>query len=389
MNNALPPQDKLRLDALLKRTKDEAAHMLGYPATHLLDFSPLLPFMDSSFNNIGDPFAPSSYRINTHDFERDVIAWFKSILHAPEDDVWGYVTSGGTEGNMYGMYLAREFLPGGIVYYSEDTHYSIAKILRLVGARSIMVKSRPDGEMDYDDLAGTLSIHRDSPPIIFANIGTTMRGAIDNLDAIKTVLKNHALHRYYIHADAALSGIILPFAEEAQPFDFAAGIDSIAISGHKMPGSPMPCGVVLARRSHTERIARAVEYIGTNDMTIAGSRSGIAPLYLWYVIQTLGVEGLRAIVAQCQTVADYTIESFSRQGIKAWRHKNSLTIVFPRQNDAVLKKWQIATQGTDAHLICMPHVTKTHIDHFLQEWRDAPHDCHSEVKTSQSSPCKY
>lgn len=130
----------------------------------------------------------------------------------------------------------------------------------------------------------------------------------------------------------------------------------------------MPCGVVLARRSHTERIARAVEYIGTNDMTIAGSRSGIAPLYLWYVIQTLGISGFRDIIAQCQDTADYTIAAFSRHAIKAWRHKNSLTVVFPRQNDTVLKKWQIATQGQDAHLICMPHVTKRNIDDFLQEW---------------------
>ncbi|MBL1147056.1 MAG: histidine decarboxylase [Pseudomonadota bacterium] len=371
MRKSLPPPDKKRLDALLKRTKDEATHMLGYPSTHLLDFSPLLPFMDTSFNNIGDPFAPSSYRINTHDLEREVIAWFKTILHAPEDGVWGYVTSGGTEGNMYGMYLAREFLPGGIVYYSEDTHYSIAKILRLVGARSIMIKSQPNGEMDYDDLAATLSIHRDSPPIIFANIGTTMRGAIDNLESIKTILKERAIHRYYIHADAALSGMILPFTDNPQPFDFDAGIDSIAISGHKMPGSPMPCGVVLARRSHTERIARAIEYIGTNDMTIAGSRSGIAPLYLWYVIQTLGIEGFHDIIAQCQEIAAYTITAFARYGIKAWRHDNSLTIVFPRRNEDVLKKWQIATQGKDAHLICMPHVTKLHIDNFLQEWTAA------------------
>jgi len=374
MKKSLPLLDKTRLDALLKHTKDEATHMLGYPSTHLLDFSPLLPFMDTSFNNIGDPFAPSSYRINTHDFERDVIAWFKTILHAPADDIWGYVTSGGTEGNMYGMYLAREFLPGGIVYYSEDTHYSIAKILRLVGARSIMIKSQPNGEMDYNDLADTLSIHRDAPPIIFANIGTTMRGAIDNLDTIKTILKDRAIHRYYLHADAALSGMILPFTDDAQPFDFDAGIDSIAISGHKMPGSPLPCGVVLARRSHTERIARAIEYIGTNDMTITGSRSGIAPLYLWYVIQTLGVTGFRDIISQCQQVADYTIDAFTRHGVKAWRHKNSLTIVFPRTNDSVLKKWQIATQGQDAHLICMPHVTHQHIDQFLQEWMNIPHN---------------
>lgn len=32
---------------------------------------------------------------------------------------------------MYGLYVARELLPQGIVYFGEDTHYSVAKILRL------------------------------------------------------------------------------------------------------------------------------------------------------------------------------------------------------------------------------------------------------------------
>ena len=40
---------------------------------------------------------------------------------------WGYVTTCGTEGNLYGMLLARETLPDGIVYTSSETHYSVFK----------------------------------------------------------------------------------------------------------------------------------------------------------------------------------------------------------------------------------------------------------------------
>jgi len=40
--------------------------------------------------------------------------------------------------------------------------------------------------------------------------------------------------------------MILPFVPHPQPWDFRAGIDSISISGHKMIGAPLPCGVVLA-----------------------------------------------------------------------------------------------------------------------------------------------
>jgi histidine decarboxylase len=50
-----------------------------------------------------------------------------------------------------------------------------------------------------------------------------------------------------------------------------------------------------------------------------------------------------------------------------WRHKNSITVVFPRINEPVLQKWQIALQGTDAHLITMPHITTKVIDDFIEE----------------------
>ena len=253
----------------------------------------------------------------------------------------------------------------------------MAKVLRMVNARSIMIKSTRSGEMDYADLAATLAVHRDVPPVLFANIGTTMRGAVDDIGKIKFILKDLAISRYYIHADAALSGMILPFVDDPQPFGFDAGIDSIAISGHKMPGVPVPCGVVLARKEHVNRISRAIEYIGTSDTTVAGSRSGISVLFLWYEIMTLGIDGFREIVAECMEVADYAVQKFSGNGIDAWRNKNSPIIVFPRRNENVLKKWQIATQGTDAHIITMPHVTKKHIDSFMKEYLSAA-ECRNE-----------
>ncbi|PJB69818.1 MAG: histidine decarboxylase [Alphaproteobacteria bacterium CG_4_9_14_3_um_filter_47_13] len=368
MNITLKNKDRNRLDEMLARITDDSAHMLGYPATKTLDFSVLYPFLEVLINNIGDPFALAGcFRLNTHDIECEVVKWFSKILHANEKDVWGYVTSGGTEGNMYGLYLARELFPNGMVYYSEDTHYSVTKILRMVNARSIMIKSRSDGEIDYDDLAATIAIHRDVPPVIFANIGTTMKGAIDNLDSIKTILKDKAVTRYYIHADAALSGMILPFTDNPQPFDFADEIDSISISGHKFPGCPMPCGVVLAKRDLVNRVARSVEYIGTNDTTVLGSRNGVTPLFLWYAIHALGENGFRDMVQRCFTVVDYTIEKFAAKNIQAWRHKNSVTVVFPRINEPILQKWQIAVQGDNAHLIAMPHITKERVDEFIKE----------------------
>jgi histidine decarboxylase len=237
-----------------------------------------------------------------------------------------------------------------------------------------MLKSQPNGELDYTDLRETLRIHRDVPPIIFANIGTTMKGAVDNLATIRAVLDDLAITNAYIHADAALSGMILPFVENPQPWDFAAGADSIAISGHKMLGSPLPCGVVLARKSHVDRIARSIEYIGALDTTISGSRSGIGPLFLWYRLRTLGREGITEMVRRSLECAAYAVDALQARGIGAWRNENSVTVVFPRPPGAVMRKWILAPRRDIGHLLTMPHVTKDIVDEFAADFATALYD---------------
>lgn len=359
--------DRERLARLLKRIESASDHFLGYPCSNRFDYAPLLPFLSYTLNNVGDPFEPTTFALHTHDIEVEVLQAFRELTRAPPDAFWGYVTHGGTEGNMYGIYLARELHPEGVVYYSEDTHYSVAKILRLLHARSIMIRSLPGGEIDYEDLHETLRVRRDAPPIIFANIGTTMTGAVDDLGRIRAVLADLAIPQSYIHADAALSGMILPFVDEPQPFGFDAGIDSIAISGHKMIGAPVPCGVVLARKAAVDRIARSVEYIGTLDTTIAGSRNAITPLMMWYALRTQGFAGFRDIVAGCLAMADYAIARLQEIGIAAWRHRNSVTVVFPRPSATVVARWQLAVHRDIAHVITMPHVERRHIDSLVAE----------------------
>ena len=60
--------------------------------------------------------------------------------------------------------------------------------------------------------------------------------------------------RRFVHIDGALNAMVLPFLAEApssmQP-SFAHAIDSISTSGHKMIGTPMPCGALIARRVHS------------------------------------------------------------------------------------------------------------------------------------------
>ena len=365
--SGMRPAAQERLDDLLQAFDADSRKMMGYPVNLDYDYSALLPFLQFSANNIGDPFHDSNYTINTHEIEREVVGTFSDMMRLPRDEAWGYVTSGGTEGNMYGLYMGREMFPDGVVYFSQDTHYSVVKILRLLKARNIMIKSQPNGEIDYDDLYETIRINRDVPVIFMANIGTTMKGAIDDVDRVRDILDDLAVSNYYIHADAALSGMILPFVDDPQPYGFDTGFDSVAVSGHKMIGAPLPCGVALTRKEYVSRIARSIEYVGVLDTTLTGSRSAFAPLMIWYAFQHRGLEGFRELVSRSLSQAEYAVERFNEVGIPAWRNRNSVTVVFPRPSAEVVRQWQIAPYGDIAHIITMPNVTRESIDALVDD----------------------
>ncbi|MCY4639331.1 MAG: histidine decarboxylase [Chloroflexi bacterium] len=363
----LPAATLRRLEELRSEFDDLAARFLGYPTNQNFDYSALLPFLDYCVNNVGDPFHESNFATNTHDIERDVIRRFAGLMCLPTDEAWGYVTNGGTEGNMYGLFLARELFPEGIVYFSEDTHYSVLKITRVLRTRNIMIKSQESGEIDYDDLHETIRINRDVPVIFMANIGTTMKGAVDDVLRVREILDDLAIPRSYIHGDAALSGMILPFVDDPQPHTFADGLDSISISGHKLIGAPIPCGVALTRAPYVARIARSIEYVGVMDTTLTGSRNGLTPLMLWLAWERFGTEGFREIVRQMLEVASYAVERLNARGIPAWRHRNSATVVIPRPGADIIEKWQLAPYQDIAHLITMHHVTRNQIDRLADD----------------------
>ena len=328
-NRLSPPAIQERLEQLLTKIQSAATKQIGYPANQTFDYSALLPFLDYSLNNVGDPFHTSNYWSNTHGIEQEVITRFADLMRIAPEEAWGYVTSGGTEGNLYGLYLAREMFPSGIFYFSEETHYSVLKNMRVLNARHTMIKRQDNGEIDYQNLYEMIEVNRHLPAVIIANIGTTMRGAVDDIERIKEILRDLNVSHTYIHADAALSGMILPFVDDPQPYGFDAGINSIAVSGHKLIGAPLPCGVVLTRKTYVEQVGRAIEYVGIHDTTLSGSRNGLTPLMLWYALNRYGDEGFQELAAGMLDTAEYAVEQFNRHGMAAWRHRNSVTVVFP------------------------------------------------------------
>ena len=134
-----------------------------------------------------------------------------------------------------------------------------------------------------------------------------------------------------------------------------------------MVGSPLPCGVVLAKKDYVDRIACGVEYVGTLDTTIMGSRNGLTPLFLWYAFRTIGIEGFHEIIRSCMNVAAYAETKLNALNRHAWKHSNSLTVVFDRPSPTLVSKWQLASKGGISHLIAMPHVTRENIDELADD----------------------
>jgi histidine decarboxylase len=279
-------------DKLLKR---KSSVHFGYPYNLMYNHEELYEFMKYSINNLGDPFITSNYGVHSRQFECSVIDFFAKLWKMEPDSYWGYVTTCGTEGNLHGILLARECHPDGILYSSRETHYSIFKAARYYRMDAKAIPTLPMGEIDYDALAAEISKNKDRPVIINVNIGTTVKGAVDNLDRILRILKTLDIprERYHIHCDGALFAMMMPFVDWAPEVSFRKPIDSIAVSGHKMLGCPMPCGIALTRKEHVKKVEQRIDYLNSVDTTIMGSRNGQAALYLWYSLRKKGIAGIK------------------------------------------------------------------------------------------------
>lgn len=372
----LQEKDQAYLADYVNKAEACAKHFIGYPIATDFDYSELYPLLKLPLNNVGDPFVESTYNLNSRSIEKEVLNYFADLFKAPENNWWGYVGNGGSEGNLYGLYVARELYQNGIVYYSESTHYSVQKNIQLLNLKSIVIRTTENGEIDYEDLKQMLQMNRLQPAIILANIGTTMTEAKDDVGQIKSILRNLAIKDHYIHCDAALAGTYSALLGLKPDFDFTHGTDSISISGHKFIGSPIPCGVVLVKKNYKDRIGKAIPYIGTVDTTISGSRNAHSPIFMWYAIKKHGNEGLKQRALDSLEIAAYAVEKLNAIGFNAWRNPNALTVVLPTPSKETCIKWQLATENGFSHIICMPGISKNLIDEFIA-------DLEKEIETRQ------
>ncbi|KAL3911255.1 MAG: hypothetical protein SGARI_001735, partial [Bacillariaceae sp.] len=170
--DAVPAESDI-LQAYDKFLQQRSSAHMGYPYNLMYDHSELYDFMRYSINNLGDPYVASNYGVHSRQFECAVIDFFARLWKMDPDSYWGYVTTCGTEGNLHGILLARECHPDGIIYTSNETHYSIFKAARYYRMDLRSIPTLPMGEINYDMLAKELDENRDKAAIINVNIGTT------------------------------------------------------------------------------------------------------------------------------------------------------------------------------------------------------------------------
>ncbi|CAD6342331.1 unnamed protein product [Miscanthus lutarioriparius] len=351
--------------SLVERTK----HHLGYPYNLDFDYGALAQLQHFSINNLGDPFIESNYGVHSRQFEVGVLDWFARLWELEKDEYWGYITNCGTEGNLHGILVGREVFPDGILYASRESHYSVFKAARMYRMDCVKVDTLMSGEIDCADFQRKLLQNQDKPAIINVNIGTTVKGAVDDLDlVVKTLEENGFKDRFYIHCDGALFGLMIPFVKKAPQVTFKKPIGSVSVSGHKFVGCPMPCGVQITRLEHINALSSNVEYLASRDATIMGSRNGHAPIFLWYTLNRKGYRGFQKEVQKCLRNAHYLKDRLKEAGVGAMLNELSSTVVFERPKDEeFVRRWQLACEGNIAHVVVMPSVNIDKLDYFLNE----------------------
>lgn len=265
---------------LKEQVSQERNYMFGYPANMTNESSLIsyLRWIESQLfyiNSCGTPYSSGNYRMVQRDTEKEIISKVLDNLNLKNDEYWGYITTGGTEGNLWGIREGFSKYPNGKLYFSKDTHYSALKGATILPNDNYTVISSIKGSIDKEELLKKILADSNSSVngvILLLNYGTTALGSIDDIAWIMNKIAENNIP-CYVHIDAALYGGI-PRNQVNSPANYlneitSMGIDSISISLHKYLGIPKTNGVLLAKSKINSKF---IDYIGQFDVTLCGSR---------------------------------------------------------------------------------------------------------------------
>lgn len=376
-----------RLNEFAATVMQEKTQQLGYPGNQdvqLTDFYRWL--IDSGLdtaivNNAGDPFNNTDPSLNALNFEREVIEFFGPLYGFDPEDLWGIVTFSGTDGNNHGIYFGSKYLEKKtqqkpVVYVSDAAHYSNMRLADLQNLDLVLVPSDEHGRMVPEELEKLLV--KDRPALMVYAMGTTFKGGIDDQDALNAILAKYPSIEVYRHVDAALFGGFLPYTKYRDAVDRTVHpFDSIAISGHKFFGMDEPAGLFITTMEIKDnQNPYNIEYLNGSMPMINCSRSAIAPLKFWWIIQHVGMEGLTEQATGMLDRAVWLKSELDKLGWPAWLEPMSNTVYFKQPPAEIAEKYMLASNdderlgGELSHIVVMQHVTEERLQAFLDDLSD-------------------
>jgi len=345
-----------------------SGHILGSMCTvpHPLAREAYVQFLET---NLGDPeLCPG-----TKEIESRYIAFISNLLHAPKTSA-GQIVSGGTEGNITAMWIAKQLSGKKEIVLPKSAHFSFQKIASLMDMKLVEIPVTNEYTMDVQLLKKKI---RRTTAVVVGLAGSTELGTIDPISELSDVC---AEEHIFFHVDAAFGGFVIPFLKElaykVPDFDFRLrGVCSISIDSHKMGYAAIPLGTLVVRKKQwLGSISVDSPYISSEKQAgMLGTRSGAPVAAAYAVAQYLGYEGYTQMVASCMDVTRYTEKRIEELGLRlVMKPTMNVLGVKLKKPGLVVKKlsengWRVnkVERLSCIRLVLMPQITKQIIDEFI------------------------
>ncbi|OAH44973.1 lyase [Dietzia cinnamea] len=245
-------------------------------------------------------------------------------------EVYGSVTSGGTESCILACLAAREVSgrepgSGGTIVAPVTAHAAFRKAAHLLGLRFVGVEVDPStGRVTAEELLAAVDEHT---LLVVCSAPAYPTGVIDPVAEVAAGLEARHDPRIGLHVDACLGGLVLPFwpqAARAEPggsqvatrWDLRVPrVTSISADLHKYGFAPKGTSVLLSRGRERHRAAwfATVDWPGypVVNPTLAGSKPLEPAAAAWTVLEALGDDGQRELVARTARATDRLVEGLS------------------------------------------------------------------------------
>ena len=345
-----------------------SGHILGSMCTQPHEIAKMgyIKFLES---NLGDP----ELFPGTKEIESQLIKFILDLLHAPKS-AKGQIVSGGTEGNITAMWLAKRLTKKNEIIIPKSAHFSFQKIASLMDMKLINVPLNDKYYMDISKLKDKIS---EKTAAVLGIAGSTELGTIDPIPEINEICLDENI---FFHVDAAFGGFVIPFLNEScydvPDFDFKLkGVSTISIDAHKMGYSAIPIGILVSRnKKWLEKISVESHCISSKSQAgILGTRSGGPVAAAYAVTRFLGKDGYKKLVENCMKTTKYIEERVTEMGLSLVIKPtiNVLGVKIKRLPEVVSnlskKGWKV---NKIDHLSCirivvMPQITKKIIDKFI------------------------